>query len=63
MIHIKEFIDRVSVMDSRHHRDLILSASQARMLRDEIAKLLADKVYSMKSEPETIKMEISGGKW
>jgi hypothetical protein len=55
-------------MDVRSSRDLILSLDEARMLRDEIAKLLADKVeqqrnFSSKSSNEVIQVEIMGGKW
>jgi len=65
MIHIKRFIDKVSVLESRQNKDLILSNSDARALRDEIAKLLADKLFDEKSKPtdEIIKVEINGGRW
>lgn len=68
MVNIKKFIDRVAAMDARSSRDVILSATEARMLRDEIAKLLADKVEqindsSTKHSDEIIHVEIMGGKW
>lgn len=65
MVIIKEFIDKVSVMDSRSKRDLILSSNEARMLRDEIVKLMAENIENKRQTaaevPETL--EISGGKW
>lgn len=65
MVIIKEFIDKVSVMDSRSKRDLILSSNEARMLRDEIVKLMAENIEIKRQPvteiPETL--EISGGKW
>lgn len=61
MIHIKKFIDRVSLLDSQTSRSLILSANDARMLRDELAKLLAD-IAAQKTESE-VNVNVIGGKW
>lgn len=61
MIHIKKFIDRVSLLDSQTSRSLILSANDARMLRDELAKLLAD-IAVQKTESE-VNVNVIGGKW
>lgn len=44
MTNIKNFIDRVSALDSRPGKDLIMSAYEAKMLRDDIAKLMADRL-------------------
>lgn len=65
MIHIKRFIDKVSVLESKQNKDLILSNNDARGLRDEIAKLLADRLEEGKDtkKEEIIKVEINGGKW
>lgn len=65
MIIIKEFIDKVSVMDSRSKRDLILSSNEARMLRDEIVKLMAENIEIKRQTDAEISetLEISGGKW
>jgi hypothetical protein len=64
MIHIKRFLDKVSHMDSKRSKDLVLPMSEARVLRDEIAKLLAD-LYELnntdKNKEEVIKVEIKGG--
>lgn len=65
MIHIKKFIDRVSLVESKHGKDIILPISDARGLRDELAKILVDNFEisnSKKNEPEpTIKVELKGG--
>lgn len=71
MIHIKKFIDKVSSMDSRSSRDLVLPATEARALRDELAKLLVDKVEAHAAAvvskstvaDSIIELQISGGKW
>ena len=66
MIHIKRFIDKVSNMEGRQSRDVIMSISDARMLRDEITKLLVDKVENIGSQPEiedVIKVVVNGGKF
>lgn len=60
MNHIKKFIDRVSLLDVNSNKNLILSAVDARMLRDEIAKLLAD--MAIKSTNNTM-IDIKGGRW
>lgn len=66
MIHIKRFLDKVSLMDSKRSKDLVLPMSEARVLRDEIAKLLADLHdfnNTDKNKEEVIKVEITGGKF
>lgn len=65
MVIIKEFIDKVSLMDSRSKRDLILSSHEARMLRDEIVKLMAEHIDTKRQfkDDTPAQLEISGGKW
>lgn len=65
MINIKRFIDRVSLLESKQSKDLIMPIHEARNLRDELAKLLADQ-YQLTSEKKpqeeaVIKLEIKGG--
>jgi|694.fasta_scaffold27155_5 hypothetical protein len=66
MIQIKRFMDKVSHLDSKRSKDLVLPMSEARVLRDEIAKLLAD-LHELNNEDkkteEVIKVEITGGKF
>ena len=66
MVHIKRFLDKVSHLESRNTKDMVLPMSDARGLRDEIAKLLVD-LNTLKSKDtnkeEVIKVEITGGKF
>jgi len=65
-IHTKRFIDKMSMLESKQSRDVVFPISDARGLRDEIAKLLAD-LYELKNaksddqENEVIQIEIKGG--
>jgi len=64
MIHIKKFIDKVSLQEGRRSKDIVLPIEEARGLRDEIGKLLADmNDLKGKSKDEVIKVEITGGKF
>lgn len=64
MIHIKRFIDKISAMESKQNKDVVIPMQEARGLRDELAKLLAD-LYQTNLEQEkkedVIKVEITGG--
>lgn len=44
MMYVKKFIDRVALLDQRPGKDLIMPADEAKGLRNELAKLLSDKV-------------------
>jgi hypothetical protein len=64
-LHIRRFIDKMAVLDARQARDLVLPLAEARSLRDEVLKLMADNYALMnttKSE-EVIQVEITGGKF
>lgn len=64
MIHIKRFIDKVSSTEGRQGKDVVIPISEARGLRDELAKLLVDRVeLSKDATPELIQVEIVGGKF
>jgi hypothetical protein len=66
MIHVKRFLDKVSLAESKQTKDLVLPIADARGLRDEVSKILSDlqELNSKKnSEPEVIKVEITGGKF
>lgn len=64
MIHIKRFIDKVSIIESKQGKDVVIPVSDARGLRDEISKLLSD-LYELKKEEsekqQIIEVEIKGG--
>ena len=65
MLQIKNFIDSVSLMDNRQRRELILSSEDARALRDEISKIMAEllELRTTSSIDQTIEVDLSGGKW
>ena len=60
-----DLIDKVSVLESRQSKDLIIPISEARGLRDELAKLLADLHTSQTTkkdvEEPVIQLELKGG--
>ena len=65
-MYIKKFIDRVALLDSRPGKDLVMPANEAKMLRDEIAKILSDKVANIIDRPRQVVGEnviLSGGKF
>jgi hypothetical protein len=62
MINIKRFVDRVSSLDNRPGRDLVIPVQEARALRDEIVKILADKLTE-RSTQDVIQVDVSGGKF
>jgi hypothetical protein len=66
MVNIKRFIDRVAVMDAKAGRDVVIPVAEARALRDEIAKLLADKLEEQAQRPpqqEVVEVVMNGGSW
>lgn len=63
MIQIKQFIDRVSAQEGKSGRDVVLSIEEARLLRDEIAYLLADRVVELERNPSVTEVIVQGGRW
>jgi len=62
MIQIKRFIDRVATIESRQGRDVIIPLADARILRDELAKILVDMHDTKKDSPqEVIQIQMTGG--
>jgi hypothetical protein len=62
MNQIKKFIDKITVIEGRQARELVLTLNDAKELRDEITKILLDN-REYNKEPETIKVVMQGGKW
>lgn len=66
MLHIKKFMDKMSVVESRANKDVVLPIMDARGLRDDITRLLAD-LHDLSSKlndekkNEVIEIEIKGG--
>lgn len=67
MIQIRRFIDKVSSTEGKQAKNVILTIEEARVLRDELAKLLADlyeEQLNVKRAPEpAIQVEMTGGKF
>ena len=66
MIHIKRFVDKVSLIETKQGRDVVIPISDARGLRDELAKLLADNydLLQNKTSVEPIfQVEMNGGRF
>ncbi len=65
MIHLKQFIDKMTVVESRQNKDVVLPINDARGLRDDIIRLLADLHELSKKQPSTnsevIQVEVKGG--
>jgi hypothetical protein len=63
MIHIKKFMDKMSVVESKMNKDVVLSIMDARGLRDDIARLLVDlhELSSNSEKSDIINVEIKGG--
>lgn len=62
MSNIKKFIDKVATTEGRQAREVILTLSDAKELRDEIMKLLLDSRDQNKSF-EPIEVVLKGNKW
>lgn len=65
MIHVKRFIDRVSLVEAKQNKDFVMPITEARGLRDELAKLLVDlhklSTPDKKAEEPTFQVEFKGG--
>lgn len=66
MLHIRRFLDKMAVVESKQSKDVVLPMTDARGLRDDISKLLADlhelnKDKIEENKNETITIEIKGG--
>ncbi len=66
MLHIKRFIDKMAVAESKQTKDLVLPMSDARGLRDELSKLLSDlyvlsQDQNAEKDSEIVQIEIKGG--
>ena len=66
MLHIKRFIDKMAVAESKQTKDLVLPMADTRGLRDELSKLLSDlyelsEAHNKSKESEIVQVEIKGG--
>lgn len=65
MVNIRKFIDKVSSVENRHGKDLTMPISDARMLKDEIAHLMAKLVAAEKPQlPEApTEIQLKSRRW
>ena len=66
MIHIKRFVDKITLIEGKQARDVVIPIGEARGLRDELTKLLADNYELLhnttKVEP-VFQVEMNGGRF
>jgi len=66
MIHIKRFVDKITLIEGKQGRDVVIPITEARGLRDEVTKLLADN-YELLQNTSTVEpvlqVEINGGRF
>jgi hypothetical protein len=63
---INKFIDKVSLIEARQGKDVVIPIIEARGLRDELSKLLNDLYEKQKKhvvEEPVLKVEIKGMKF
>lgn len=63
-LHIKKFMDKMSLAEGKQSKDVVLSIMDARGLRDDITKLLSDlyELNKLKDRDNgNIQIEIKGG--
>ena len=66
MIHIKRFIDKVSMMETKQGKDVVIPIGEARGLRDELSKILVDNYELLQNKVSVepvFQVEINGGKF
>jgi hypothetical protein len=66
MIHIKRFIDKVSMMETKQGKDVVIPIGEARGLRDELSKILVDNYELLQNKVSVepvFQVELNGGKF
>ena len=66
MIHIKRFVDKITLIEGNQGRDVVIPISEARGLRDELTKLLADNyelLHNKTSVEPVFQVEMNGGRF
>ena len=61
MSNIKKFVDKIAIAESRNAREIVLTLSEAKELRDEITKVLVDN--QREQTDDVIHVEMRGSKW
>ena len=66
MIHIKRFVDKITLIEGKQGRDVVIPISEARGLRDELTKLLADNyelLHNKTAVEPVFQVEMNGGRF
>ena len=63
MLHIKDFVNKVLLGESKRSTTVVLPIDQARGLRDDLVMLLAElnELKKEKDNEETIDVQVKGG--
>jgi len=61
MNQIKRLMDRITLAEGRNAKDVVLTLTDARMLRDEILTMLLDKKQG--TADEVVEVVVRGGKF
>jgi hypothetical protein len=62
MSQIKKFMDKIVLTEGRNAKEVVMTLSDAKLLRDEIMTLLLEQKAPAKKE-EVIEVVARGGKW
>jgi hypothetical protein len=66
MIHIKRFVDKITLIEGKQGRDVVIPIGEARGLRDELTKLLADNYELLQNKTSVdpvFQVEMNGGRF
>ena len=66
MIHIKRFVDKITLIEGKQGKDVVIPITEARGLRDELTKLLADNyelLHNKNSVEPVFQVEMNGGRF
>lgn len=61
MLYIKKFIDKLSYLESKQSKDLVMPLSEARLLRDELMKIIIDYAKLNDQNEKVIDVKVKGG--
>ena len=63
MLHIKDFVNKVTLGETKRNNNVVLSIYQARGLKDELVMLLSDlhELKKEKNNEETVDVQVKGG--
>lgn len=61
MLYIKKFIDKLSYLESKQSKDLVMPLSEARLLRDELMKIIIDYAKLNEQTEKVIDVKVKGG--